>query len=434
MIESIRVTGFRLLRDFFADLGPINVIIGANATGKSTLLDCLRMITRLSSMPYSDVFSEYGGIASLRCASNDDVPLSWTLIFRKPDTHPQWLTIPIPSGRALAYEVRFSADRDGNPLPIHEVLRNAESHAGYSEPFKFLDSSHNRSMIYDPRQKKLVPFDVATDEQTLALPFDESTETPTTGLSIPLPNDISSASLRLAQMRFFNEYPQQSWIRVLLSCSAFYPGFGVERFSALRCRPSEFVATTVLTENGDNLGAVLHDIFTRLDHRESAKNIRAFVRQAYSFVEDITAETTLGAPPKVQVYVRESGMNRPMGLWDLSDGMLRYLCLATALLSPSPAPFLFIDEPEVGFHPRLLPLIAEMVKTAGERTQVCINTHSPELVDCFDAEHVAVMTREGGNAAWHRPSSRKGLKRMLDVVGAGALGDLHRSGELEELD
>jgi predicted ATPase len=128
-------------------------------------------------------------------------------------------------------------------------------------------------------------------------------------------------------------------------------------------------------------------------------------------------------------------MKRSMELWELSDGVLRFLCLGAALLNPVVAPLVAIDEPELGFHPRLLPVVGDMIKTASERTQVLITTHSPDLLSRFSIDEVAVMTRadDGPRANWIRPANRKTLVQMLENVMGETLGDLHRTGELEAI-
>jgi predicted ATPase len=125
-----------------------------------------------------------------------------------------------------------------------------------------------------------------------------------------------------------------------------------------------------------------------------------------------------------------------MELWELSDGMLRFLCLATALLSPFSPPMVAIDEPEAGLHPRLLPIVGDLIKTASERMQVLVTTHSPDLLNQFEIADIAVMSRDEKDvkAKWHRPSDRKSLVEMLKGVQGETLGDLHRSGELEALE
>ena len=212
-----------------------------------------------------------------------------------------------------------------------------------------------------------------------------------------------------------------------------YPGFDVTRSSELRTKAADIRPDTTLLSNGDDLGTVLHEILTRYDYRSSAEELRDFLRVAYPAFEEIHCDTTYGTPPQVLVRVREQGMSRSMEMWELSDGMLRFLCLATALLNPWPPPLVAIDEPELGLHPGLLPIVAEMIKTAAERTQVLVTTHSPDLLNCFDIADVAVMARNADDAkvAWHRPANRETLVQMLKDVADGTLGDLHRSGELE---
>jgi predicted ATPase len=211
----------------------------------------------------------------------------------------------------------------------------------------------------------------------------------------------------------------------------FYPGFDVTRHSNLRMKPAEIRPTTVLAPNGENLGTVLHEILTRYDYRSAANEVRDFVRAGYPTFEEIHCDTTFGAPAQVVVRVREKGMRRSMELWELSDGMVRFLCLAVALLNPSPPPFVAVDEPEAGLHPKLLPIVADMIRTAAERTQVLATTHSPELLDSLALEDIAVMVRKEDAVVWHRPATRQTLRTMLTDVAGGTLGDLHRSGELE---
>ena len=221
-------------------------------------------------------------------------------------------------------------------------------------------------------------------------------------------------------------------VKILVSC-AFYPGFDIGARSLLRTAPSEIKPFTTLGPVGENLGTVLHEILTRSDYRSAAGEIREFMRLAYPSIEDIFAETAYGPTAQVLVRVRERGMQRSMELWDLSDGMLRFLCLAVALLNPVPPPAVLIDEPETGLHPKLLPIVGDMIKTAAEDRQVIVSTHSPDLLNRFTLDEVAVMTRDDGRAHWHRPGTRETLRQMLESVAGDTLGDLLRSGELEAL-
>ncbi len=427
MITQIEIGGYRLLDEFKADFKPLTVVIGANAVGKSTLIDCLQLITECCDFPLNTAIGWHYGAASLLTSGNGNGKLTWKITFHRPAT---WAAFPLEAEKSLVYEVLLQADAQGQMHSRYEVLRNQEPAPGHTEPLKFLETTPYHRHIFDRKQRRLIPFDEAQSSPNLVRESDSAEATSESGLIQPAQQE---AALLLSQIRFFNEFPIPSSARVLLANMAFYPGFDVTRSSTLRTKADDIKPVTTLSANGDNLGTVLHEILTRYDYRSVAEKLRDFLRVAYPAFEEIHCDTTFGTPPQVLVGVREKGMSRSMNLWDLSDGMLRFLCLATALLNPRPLLLVAIDEPELGLHPGLLPIVAEMIKTAAERTQVLVTTHSPDLLNCFDIADVAVMARDADDAqvTWHRPADRKTLVRMLNNVTGETLGDLHRSGELE---
>ena len=427
MITQIEIGGYRLFDDFKADFTPLTVVIGANAVGKSTLINCLQLIAECSEVPLDTALGCHYGAASILTSGNEDRRLNWEITFRNPAA---WDALPLRAGESLVYEVVLQADTNGQVNPQYEILRTQEPRQGYTNPLKFLEVTPYRRQIFDVKQRQLIPFDEAQP------PVDsvrESDSMVTAKQSGPPLISQPGAALLLSQIRFFNEFPVPFWVRVVLANMAFYPGFDVTRSSALRTGAAEIKPVTTLSANGDNLGTVLHEILTRYDYRSSAEELRDFLRAAYPAFEEIHCDTTFGTPPQVLVGVREKGMYRSMNLWDVSDGMLRFLCLATALLNPKPLLFLAIDEPELGLHPGMLPVVAEMIKGAAARNQVLVTTHSPDLLNCFEISDVAVMARNEDDAkvTWHRPANRKTLVDMLVNVSGETLGDLHRSGELE---
>jgi predicted ATPase len=84
--------------------------------------------------------------------------------------------------------------------------------------------------------------------------------------------------------------------------------------------------------------------------------------------------------------LRQPGMLRPMGVSELSDGTLRYVAMATALLSPRPPSLLVLNEPETSLHPQLTGPLARLITAAAKRTQIVVVTHSAALVDALSAE------------------------------------------------
>lgn len=430
MITQIEIDGYRLLNGFKAEFRPLTVIIGANAVGKSTLLDCLQCIAQCAEFPLNTAIQMHWGLLSLLTVGNQKSDLRWEIMIERPQSG-SWSHLPLEGGQPLVYEVVLRDKTLGLVEPQNEVLRTVGPVADrYQEPLKYLEAKPFKRMIFDRRTNRLVDFDAVEITPSVVREEHGGVNTEVQG---PLPGMMQETALLLSQIRFFNEFPKPSAVRLLLASMTFYPGFDVTRYSNLRTKAAEIRPDPTLRPNGENLGTVLHEILTRYAFRKAADELREFLRAAYPAFEEIHCDTTFGTPPQVLVRVRERGMPRSMELYELSDGMLRFLCLATALLNPQPPPLVAIDEPEVGLHPRLLPVVGDMIKAAAERTQVIVTTHSPDLLNRFKIDDVAVMTRaeDGPCAIWHRPSDRETLVQMLESVEGDTLGDLHRSGELE---
>lgn len=427
MIQRIHFDGYRLLDGFDADLGQLTVVIGANATGKSSLLDALSLVTHAMDLPVEDAIAFRGGMWSIQNAGRECDEIGWRLTFSKPARHRLWSQIPMPDHTPCVYEARLGRDRSGRVLTRYECLRYDQPLGGHKQTFKMLELDHQVARIFDPKTGKLTRFDQPEKSPTAALSSTASDPKPA-----PSDSPAQKASLVLAHMRFDHQFPIPSSVRTYLSSFCYYPGFDVSRNSPVRNKPAEIRAYTTLNASGDNLGTVLHELLTRDELRELASELQDFVKAAYPQVDNISVETAYGGEPRVLVRIREVGLGRPMEVWELSDGMLRFLLLCTALLNPLPG-LIAIDEPEIGLHPRLLPIVADLVRSASEQTQVLITTHSPQLLNAFSLDDIAVLTRDGTRAAWYRPRDRETLRKMLESQLGGTLGDLHSSGELEAL-
>jgi predicted ATPase len=94
----------------------------------------------------------------------------------------------------------------------------------------------------------------------------------------------------------------------------------------------------------------------------------------------------------VQVFFTEGDISVPATR--LSDGTLRYLCLLAILCDPEPPPLIFIEEPELGLHPDILPKLADLLVQASQRTQLIVTTHSDILVDAMTERPEAVVVCE----------------------------------------
>jgi predicted ATPase len=99
---------------------------------------------------------------------------------------------------------------------------------------------------------------------------------------------------------------------------------------------------------------------------------------------------------RFELRLHQPGLMRPLGPAELSDGTLRYLLWAAALLTPRPPALLVLNEPEASLHPELLPPLADLIVTAAPDTQIVVVTHASELAE--ELERRAMRDGLGVNA------------------------------------
>lgn len=113
------------------------------------------------------------------------------------------------------------------------------------------------------------------------------------------------------------------------------------------------------------------------------------------FFEDFILEPEeKGSERVVRLEWRQKGDSYPYQPWHLSDGTIRFLCLATALLQPSPPATIIIDEPELGLHPFALEVLAGLIREASEKGQLIVSTQSASLLNYFEPEESTTSNRK----------------------------------------
>ncbi len=170
-------------------------------------------------------------------------------------------------------------------------------------------------------------------------------------------------------------------------------------------RQSEIVEDSAhLREDAANIAPFLKAL--REDGPEGRKSyceIVEAVRLVMPFLDDFTlTPVKFGPATKVKLTWKQKGTDYPFQPYHLSDGAIRFICLATALLQPKPPSTIIIDEPELGLHPQAISILADLIKAAASRTQVIVATQSPLLVDQFSVGDIIVAKRKDGATVFER--------------------------------
>jgi predicted ATPase len=149
-------------------------------------------------------------------------------------------------------------------------------------------------------------------------------------------------------------------------------------------------------------------------------NIQDTVRQIAPFFGKFNLAPSRLNESKIRLEWAEKGSDAYFNASALSDGTLRFICLATLLLQPEPPPLILLDEPELGLHPAAINLLAALLQSAATRTQIIVATQSVTLVDQFTPEEVWTVDREGNQSVF-RHLARQDLGAWLDGYSLGEL-------------
>jgi predicted ATPase len=167
-----------------------------------------------------------------------------------------------------------------------------------------------------------------------------------------------------------------------------------------------------------NLPAYLY--WLQEKHPVEFRHIEEHIRLVAPFFERFVLAPSKSNEKKIKLEWRQKGSDAYFDAYSLSDGTLRFICLATLLLQPNPPALILLDEPELGLHPLAIRILAEMLEVASKRVQIILATQSVTLLDDFAPQDVIVAENEGLKTTFKRLDVEK-LKIWLDDFSLGEL-------------
>ncbi|MCW5757182.1 MAG: AAA family ATPase [Phycisphaeraceae bacterium] len=174
-----------------------------------------------------------------------------------------------------------------------------------------------------------------------------------------------------------------------------------------------------LRPDGDNLAAFLLGL--REGHPAVYQGIRKTIQRVAPYFDDFVFSVSTGkAEDQVRLKWKQKDKDYIFSPGHLSDGTIRFICLATALLQPSPPSTIVIDEPELGLHPEALAILAGLLRSASTRTQIIAATQSPLLLSEFEPDQVITVDQVDGASQFRRLDA-EALETWLDEFSLGEL-------------
>ena len=175
-----------------------------------------------------------------------------------------------------------------------------------------------------------------------------------------------------------------------------------------------------LRPDASNLAAFLYRL--KKHFPAEYRRIVKIVQLAAPFFGDFYLRPNTDNPEFIELEWTEKGEDKPFKAYQLSDGTLRFICLATVLNQPEqfmPTTIL-IDEPELGLHPRAIDFLAAMLRSAAATRQVIASTQSVTLLNGFSIDDLIIVDREDGVSSFKRHKEEQ-FKQWLQEYTVGDL-------------
>jgi predicted ATPase len=360
-IESIEINGYRSVKELRLKLGDVTVLVGPNGCGKSNIYQAIKLgAASARGQLASEIISE-GGINSILWAGklhkHDDPYVRIAIAFEDD------LSYELEIGR-VPYSDRISMD----PGKLLTIFRH--------------DPDVKRELVQIKNGKKKIALLSREGGSITARNMD--------GRNAQYPGTIDQTESVLSEIREPHKFPELSSLRTEFCSWRFYHTFRTDLDSPIR-QPQQATLTNVMSNDGANLASAIATIIA-VGH---AERLFALIESAFPNSKLVVGEDN----GEIALYMNAPGVWRPLSCREFSDGTLQYLCLLAALLTPRPAPFVVLNEPETSIHPSLFKPLAELILDASKHSQILLTTHAKELADLIkkhkNARIVELEKKEG---------------------------------------
>lgn len=368
-LSTLRADHYRSLRSQEIHLDDLNLFIGANASGKSTILDALRFLSEaVRAHDVREPAFTRGGVLHLSWKGEEAQRIE--LRIQLEDTHRN-------------FEWELCLVRSGYEFHVEEHLEELRPNL---PPLRLLDARLGQGWWWSGEQGKV-----------------ELKQAPTSCALSAAAADAYFPGREVAEFigrwGFFDPSPfllRRDWPR--LDSSRFDP-------------------------YGRNLGATLHAL-----GQASPEKLQHIVDVTRAIVGLPSSVQHRESEDRFYFVQNEPGLKFPIHQMGVSSGTLRILALITALHADDGPNLIGIEEPENYIHPTALAAFLDHLRDAEGRVQFMMTTHSPLVLDFLNVpEAVRVVQRDCQNGTTvEGPDDPETVRRALEESGFG-LGEFYET-------
>lgn len=392
LIRKLHIKNFKSIKEADIEFSSLTLLVGANASGKSNLINVFRFISNIANDGIDNAVALQGGIpylANMSLPKGNPIEIGFTLDLSKEEwvkkTYDKNIGLKIqeityrfviqPNFRGHGYHIASdNLKLDFTCLRINQTAKKEERYTSMDTQF---------SLHFEKKKMKSsvqVGYEVnSTNNIVQEKDIKENLKK----------NDWSS--------KFFCEVVDDNKEELMLyHISILLPSvFSTNNFirvfdfdpNELK-KPSAMASMRILEENGSNIASVLHNI---LRFKENRNKLTTILNDFLPFINGITIENNLDKSYSYKVQERFN--KQALHANFLSDGTVSIIALIIALYFEKQSNIIILEEPERNIHPKLLENLLYSAEDVSNDKQIIITTHNPEFLKHAKIENVVFIKR-----------------------------------------
>jgi len=363
VLTAVAISNYRSLRSIIIPLQNLNIVTGANGSGKSNFYRALRLLSDTAQGRVIPSLAREGGLQSTLWAGPESISRSVRRREYAVEGTPRQKPVTLQLGFAsddLSYCIDLGLPRVSNLSAFAndpEIKRECIWHGPVLRP----------STLLVDRNGPLVRIRADDGSWNVAT------------------HSLATFDSMMTHIADPQNAPETLILRESIRAWRFYDHFRTDIEAPARASHVG-TRTPILADDGSDIAAAIETIRDIGDARVLAAAVADAFPESELSINHSEGRFTL--------LMKQHGLLRPLAAAELSDGTLRYLLWIAALLTPRPPVLMVLNEPETSLHPDLLAPLARLIARAAEKTQIVVVTHAAQLVAALREHRSASITLE----------------------------------------
>ena len=396
-ISKIRIANFKSFADETVELNDFNLLVGANASGKSNFVQAFKFLSDIATHGLEDAISLQGGVEYLRNVNiRDAQPLTFHVVI-KDESILTWLPpglgrppeISIDKIESIEYEFSLHLPREGTGFSVEsDKLTLIYDSRDNGDCEKRQDDSFHFKVELNRRDGKVELHTTSQETETKEL----------------LENSLIPETDLLLESVYASTFmgTGTNWFRDIII-------YDIEPEAAKSAIP--IAGRPDLKEDASNLAVVLSKLLSNEDSKRSFLNL---CHHSLPFIRSLD----IGKIADRNIYFRlreEFAEEVDFPAFSISDGTASIMALVVALYFQDQRKFAIFEEPEKNLHPYLLSRVMAMFKEASEFKQILATTHNSEIVKYAGLENILFVSRDrNGFSQITKPATSEHVRIFLE--------------------